>query len=55
VNSRHELVPLVALFAVLLALLDCEREDWNAARRLLAARQMIEAGGLGEYWNDRRS
>jgi LuxR family maltose regulon positive regulatory protein len=47
-----ELVPLVALFAVgLLALLDCEREDWNAvSRRLHAARQMIEAGGLGEYW-----
>jgi len=47
-----ELVPLVALFAVgLLALLDCERQDWNGvSRRLLAARQMIEAGGLGEYW-----
>ncbi|HSC05112.1 MAG TPA: LuxR C-terminal-related transcriptional regulator [Solirubrobacteraceae bacterium] len=47
-----ELVPLVALFAAgLLALLDCERQDWNAvSRRLNEARQMIEAGGLDEYW-----
>ena len=46
------LFPLVALFAVgVLALLDCERQDWNAvARGLQAARQMIEAGALGEYW-----
>ncbi len=48
----RELVPLVARFAVgLLALMDCERRDWNAvSRRMYAARQMIEAGGLGEYW-----
>jgi LuxR family maltose regulon positive regulatory protein len=47
-----ELVPLVALFAAgLLALLDCERQDWNAvARRLKEARQMIGVGELGEYW-----
>jgi LuxR family maltose regulon positive regulatory protein len=52
IEVGRELVPLVALFAVgLLALLDCEREDWNAvSRRLHAARQMIEAGGLDEYW-----
>ena len=50
------LVPLVALFAVgLLALLDCERQDWNAvSRRLHDARQMIEAGGLGRVLDDRR-
>jgi LuxR family maltose regulon positive regulatory protein len=48
----RELVPLVALFAAgLLAILDCERQDWNAvSRRLQAARQMIEAADLGEYW-----
>jgi LuxR family maltose regulon positive regulatory protein len=42
----------VALFAAgLLALLDCERQDWNAvARRLKEARQMIGVGELGEYW-----
>jgi LuxR family maltose regulon positive regulatory protein len=47
-----ELVPLVALFALgLLALLDCERQDWNAvSRRLHGARRTIDAGGLGEYW-----
>jgi len=52
IEVGHELVPLVALFATgLLALLDCERQDWNAvSRRLHGARQMIEAGGLGEYW-----
>ena len=52
IEVGRELVPLVALFAIgLLALLDCERQDWNAvSRRLHAARQMIEAGGLGEYW-----
>ena len=46
------MVPLVALFAIgLLALLDCERQDWNGVSgRLRAARQMIEAGALGEYW-----
>jgi LuxR family maltose regulon positive regulatory protein len=52
VDVGRELVPLVALFAVgLLALLDCERRDWNAvSRRLNDARQMIDAGDLGEYW-----
>jgi LuxR family maltose regulon positive regulatory protein len=52
IEVGRELVPLVALFAVgLLALLDCERQDWNAvSRRLHGARQMIDAGGLGEYW-----
>ena len=52
IEEGRELVPLVALFAVgVLALLDCERQDWNAvARGLHTARQMIEAGALGEYW-----
>jgi len=52
IEAGRELLPLVALFAVgLLALLDCERQDWDAvSRRLHAARQMIEAGGLDEYW-----
>ncbi len=52
IDVGRELVPLVALFAVgLLAILDCERQDWNAVSgRLHAARQMIEAAGLGEYW-----
>ena len=52
IEVGRELVPLVALVAVgLLALLDCERQDWNGvSRRLNAARQMIEAGGLREYW-----
>jgi LuxR family maltose regulon positive regulatory protein len=52
IEAGRELLPLVALFAVgLLALLDCERQDWNAvSHRLHAARQMIEVGGVGEYW-----
>src|SRR6201994_4466293 len=52
IEVGRELVPLVALFAIgLVALLDCERQDWNAvSRRLHGARQMIDAGGLGEYW-----
>ena len=52
IEVGRELVPLVALFANgVLALLDCERQDWNAVSgRLRAARQMIEAGALGEYW-----
>jgi ATP/maltotriose-dependent transcriptional regulator MalT len=52
IEVGRELVPLVALFAVgLLALMDCERQDWNAvSRRLQPARHMIDAGGLGEYW-----
>ena len=52
VEVGRELVPLVALVAMgLLALLDCERQDWNAvSSRLHAAREMIEADGLREYW-----
>jgi LuxR family maltose regulon positive regulatory protein len=52
IEVGRELVPLVALFAVgLLAVMDCERGDWNAvAERLQGARQMIQTGGLGEYW-----
>jgi ATP/maltotriose-dependent transcriptional regulator MalT len=52
VDVGRELVPLVALFASgLLALMDCERQDWNGVSlRLNAARQMIEAGALAEYW-----
>ena len=52
IEVGRELVPLVALFAVgLLAILDCDRQDWNAvSRRLHDARQMIEAAGVGEYW-----
>jgi ATP/maltotriose-dependent transcriptional regulator MalT len=52
IEVGRELVPLVALFAIgLLALLDCDRQDWNAvSRRLHGARQMIDRGGLGEYW-----
>ena len=52
IEVGSELVPLVALFAAgVLALLDCDRQDWNAvSRRLHAARQIIEAGSLGEYW-----
>jgi LuxR family maltose regulon positive regulatory protein len=52
IEVGRELVPLVAMFAAgLLALLDCERQAWNAvSRRLNAARQVIEAGGLREYW-----
>jgi LuxR family maltose regulon positive regulatory protein len=52
IEVGRELVPLVALFAIgVLAMLDCDRQDWNAvSRRLHGARQMIDAGGLGEYW-----
>ena len=52
IEVGRELIPLVALVAVgLLALLDCERQDWNAvSSRLHLARQMIDAGGFGEYW-----
>ena len=52
IEVGRELVPLVALFAIgLLAVMDCERQDWNAvSRRLGEARQMIDAGGLREYW-----
>jgi LuxR family maltose regulon positive regulatory protein len=52
IEAGRELVPLVALFAEgVLALLDCERQDWNAvSRHLLTARQMIAAAGVGEYW-----
>ena len=38
IEVGRELVPLVALFAIgLLALLDCERQDWNAVSGRLAA------------------
>ena len=52
IEVGRELVPLVALFAIgLLAILDCERQDWNGvSSRLRTARQMIESGALGEYW-----
>jgi LuxR family transcriptional regulator, maltose regulon positive regulatory protein len=52
IDVGRELVPLVALFALgLLALMDCESENWNAvAHRLHEARRMIDSGGLSEYW-----
>jgi LuxR family maltose regulon positive regulatory protein len=52
IEDGQELLPLVALFALgLLTLMDCESEDWNGvSRRLHTARQLIEGGGLGEYW-----
>jgi LuxR family maltose regulon positive regulatory protein len=52
IEVGQELLPLVALFALgLLALMDCESEDWNrVAQRLHRARQVIEGDGLGEYW-----
>ncbi len=52
IDVGRDLLPLVALVALgMLALMDCESEDWNAvAKRLHQGRQMIESGGLGEYW-----
>jgi LuxR family maltose regulon positive regulatory protein len=52
IEVGRELLPLVALFAVgLLALMDCESENWNAvAGRLNEARRVIDSGGLREYW-----
>ena len=52
IEVGRELIPLVALAAVsLLALMDCERGDWNAvSQRLHSARGLIQAGGLSEYW-----
>jgi LuxR family maltose regulon positive regulatory protein len=52
IEVGRELLPLVALFALgLLALMDCESEDWNSvSQRLQQARQAIEGGGLDEYW-----
>ena len=52
IEMGRELVPLVALFALgLLALMDCERGDWNSvSQRQRTARQMIQTGGLSEYW-----
>jgi LuxR family maltose regulon positive regulatory protein len=52
IEVGQELLPLVALFALgLLALMDCDSEDWNSvSRRVHRARQVIEAGGLSEYW-----
>jgi LuxR family maltose regulon positive regulatory protein len=48
----RDLLPLVALAALgMLALMDCESEDWNAvAERLHQGRQTIENGGFSEYW-----
>jgi ATP/maltotriose-dependent transcriptional regulator MalT len=52
IDVGRDLLPLVALVALgMLALMDCESEDWNAvAKRLHQGRQMIESGRLGEYW-----
>jgi LuxR family maltose regulon positive regulatory protein len=52
INVGRELVPLVALFALgLLALMDCESENWNAAAgRLNEARRIIDSSDLREYW-----
>jgi LuxR family maltose regulon positive regulatory protein len=52
IDVGRELVPLVALFALgLLALMDCESENWTVvAGRLNEARRMIDTGGLREYW-----
>jgi LuxR family maltose regulon positive regulatory protein len=52
IDVGRELLPLVALAALgMLALMDCESEDWTAvAKRLHRGRQMIERGGFGEYW-----
>jgi LuxR family transcriptional regulator, maltose regulon positive regulatory protein len=52
IDVGRDLLPLVALAALgVLALMDCESEDWNAvAKRLHQGRQMIESGGFGEYW-----
>jgi LuxR family maltose regulon positive regulatory protein len=52
IEVGQELLPLVALFALgLLALMDCDSEDWNSvSERLHRARQMIDGGGLSEYW-----
>jgi LuxR family transcriptional regulator, maltose regulon positive regulatory protein len=51
IELARELLPLVALFALgLLALMDCDSEDWNAvSSRLREARQVIAAGGLSEF------
>jgi len=52
IDVGRDLLPLVALVALgMLALMDCESEDWNAvAKRLHQGRHMIESDGLGEYW-----
>jgi LuxR family maltose regulon positive regulatory protein len=52
IDVGRDLLPLVALAALgMLALMDCESEDWTAvAKRLHQGRQMIESGGFGEYW-----
>jgi LuxR family maltose regulon positive regulatory protein len=52
IDVGRDLLPLVALAALgMLAIMDCESEDWNAvAKRLHQGRQMIESGELGEYW-----
>jgi LuxR family maltose regulon positive regulatory protein len=52
VDVGRDLLPLVATAALgMLALMDCESEDWTAvAKRLDQGRQMIEGGAFGEYW-----
>jgi LuxR family maltose regulon positive regulatory protein len=52
IDVGRELLPLVALFALgLLALMDCDSQNWNAAAgRLNEARRIIDTGGLREYW-----
>ena len=52
IEVGRELIPLVALAASsLLALMDCERGDWNGvSQRLSSARGLIQAGGVSEYW-----
>ena len=52
IDVGRDLLPLVSLAALgMLALMDCESEDWTAvAKRLHQGRQMIEGGGFGEYW-----
>ncbi|MBV8991393.1 MAG: hypothetical protein JO372_22770 [Solirubrobacterales bacterium] len=52
IDVGRDLLPLLALAALgTLALMDCESQDWTAvAKRLHQGRQMIESGGLGEYW-----
>ena len=52
IEVGRELIPMVALAAVsLLALMDCERGDWNAvSQRLRCARRSSRRCGVSEYW-----
>jgi LuxR family maltose regulon positive regulatory protein len=52
IDVGRELLPLVALAALgMLALMDCESEDWTAAvKRLHQGRATIATGGFGQYW-----